>query len=74
MDIVQFLPLIISSVSLFVSLLTFLKGRKFPSTLSKLSDSHPIDVALNELHSRSRNAGGKVHIHDVEETLRRRLR
>jgi len=32
-----------------------------------------IDLAMNELLEKSRSSGGRVHIHEVEEAVRRRL-
>lgn len=33
-----------------------------------------VDLAMNELLEKSRPSGGRVHIHEVEEVVRRRLR
>jgi hypothetical protein len=36
-------------------------------------ESTDIDLTLKELLEKSRPSGGRVHIHDVEEVVRRRL-
>jgi hypothetical protein len=33
-----------------------------------------VDIAMGELLEKSRKAGGRLHIHEVEEVVRRRLR
>ena len=57
-----------TAISVWALLRTF---RRIPVTPDKAKT--PIDAALSELLEKSRAAGGRVHIHDVEDVLRRRI-
>lgn len=65
------IALVASVLALAVSTWALLTRRRILG-VSVRPDS-PVDVALKELLERSRANSGRVHIHDVEETLRRLL-
>lgn len=52
-----------------------LRSRRSLTTQAKVEppENTDIDLALKELLEKSRPSSGRVHIHDVEEVIRRRL-
>lgn len=66
---------IASGLSLFVSALCALRIRAWrrQSALGGPPASPPVETILRELLERSRHRHGALHIHDVEEVLRRNL-
>ena len=61
-------------VILVLSLLGGRRSRGPRGMLVPTDTGDIIDGSLRELHERSRTSGGRVHIHEVEEALRRRQR
>lgn len=52
-----------------------IRSRRSLITQAKVEppENTSVDLALKELLEKSRPSGGRVHIHDVEEVVRRRL-
>lgn len=67
-DIVQSAVLAVSLVLSGWSLMT----RRRISGVAPRPD-HPVEELLSEMLAKSRASGGRIHIHDAEEIIRRRL-
>ena len=65
------LAIVISSLAMLFSILSVVKSKS--RLVIKNSDvgKKSIDSMLIEIHSKSRNSAGKIHIHEVEEIMRR---
>jgi len=49
------------------------RRRPLTTTTAEPPESTNVDLAMKELLEKSRPSAGRVHIHDVEEVIRRRL-
>jgi hypothetical protein len=67
-DLVQFGLLVVVLPVSFIALWT---RRRIAGVSSR--PPHATDLLLKELLERSRHQGGRVHIHEVEEAVRRHL-
>lgn len=72
---VEYIISAVLAVDVIITLVLLSRVRVNRIVATKRGDIDPdaINAALAELLDRSRPSGGRVHIHDVEEVLRRRL-
>lgn len=65
------IALVVAMLALIIAVWSLVTRRRITGVAKR--PQHPVEELLKELLERSRANAGRVHIHDVEETIRRRL-